>query len=48
MLLIKSDRLLESKNSTRKKSRNGLRLSAMYSVIGLVASATPPMKAPMA
>jgi hypothetical protein len=38
----------EKKNSTRKKSRSGLRLSAMYREIGLVASATPPINAPMA
>ena len=31
----------EKKNKIRKKSRNGFRLSAMNSDIGLVASATP-------
>ena len=34
------------KNITRKKSRNGRRLSAIKGAMGLLASVIPPMKAP--
>ena len=37
----------EKKNSTRKKSRSGRRLSAMYWAMGLVARATPATKPPI-
>ena len=38
---------MEKKNIIKKKSRSGFKLSAIYNAMGLAASATPAMKAPI-